>query len=131
MNHVIRFLWLLTPALLAGCGSSPEQQPPPSFSRDSLIGETLMVQILADVHEIEAGIQVLRNQGKDPGPLTAELYDGLFRKYHISESRFRDNLSYYRTDPEHYLKLYEQVLKELKDRQTRFRLPGNKPSASG
>ncbi len=126
MIRVLRSLLLLAPVWMLACGPSAKELPPPSFPKDSLISQPLMIQVLADVQEIEAGLTVMRNQGKDPGVLTQELYDGLYRKYHISETRFRDNLSYYRTDPENFLKLYEQVLQELKDRQNRYRLPSTK-----
>ena len=121
-----RFLLFLFPVLLMSCGSGARVQPAPSFPADSLISEDLMVQILADVHTIEAGLQVSRNRGAKLGSLPVELYNGLYTKYHISGIRLKENLAYYRTDPDNFLKLYERVFQELKDRQQRFNLPATK-----
>jgi|WetSurMetagenome_2_1015567.scaffolds.fasta_scaffold157315_1 hypothetical protein len=121
-----RWLFFLLPVLFVSCGPGSRVRPAPSFPADSLIGEDLMVQILADVHTIEGGLQVLRNRGTRLGSMPEDLYNGLYRKYRISEPRFRENLAYYRTDPENFMKLYERVVQELKSRQQRFKLPGTK-----
>jgi hypothetical protein len=121
-----RWLLFLLTVLFVSCGPGSRVQPAPSFPADSLIGEDLMVQILADVHTIEGGLQVMRNRGTRIGSMPEDLYNGLYNKYRISEPRFRENLAYYRTDPENFMKLYERVLQELKSRQQRFRLPGPK-----
>ena len=95
---------------------------------DSLISEPLMIQLMADVHVLEAGIQVERNHGIDPKGRAEQLYEGLFRKYRITRSQFEKNLAWYRSDPDNFAKFYEKVEQELTYRDERFVKPNTPQS---
>ena len=61
---------------------------------DSLIPEPVMVQLLADVHLLEAGLLNSRNRSLKTAGLSDVFYQDLFVKYGISEARYRQNLTY-------------------------------------
>jgi hypothetical protein len=84
---------------------------------DSLIPEPVMVQLLADVHLLEAGLLNSRNRSLKTAGLSDVFYQDLFVKYGISEARYRQNLTYYQWDPEVYTALYGRVIDELKARE--------------
>jgi exopolyphosphatase/pppGpp-phosphohydrolase len=56
--------------------------------------------------------------------LTREYYQWLYRKYHMSQRRFKDNLNYYEMDPENFSKMYEEVLKNLTEKSAKLKGPG-------
>jgi len=84
---------------------------------DSVIPEAVMVELLADVHVLEAGLLNIRNHGKKITGLPDVYYQALFRKYRISQTRFQLNLTYYQWDPDVYSALYDKVIAELKKRK--------------
>jgi hypothetical protein len=113
----------LIPLLFAGlcaavfsCKNPVQEERSLLMPADSLIPEALMVQILADVHLLEAGLIIRRNQGERTSGFPDVYYQGLFRKYGISDARFASNLTYYQWDPEGYSALYDKVIAELKAR---------------
>jgi hypothetical protein len=99
--------------MLAGCKSSVEKNIPSGLMKDSIISRTDMINILVDVHLIEAGLQVERNKNVDPAASGELYYKNLFSHYKISKERFKLNLNYYEEDPENFRKMYEEVEKKL------------------
>lgn len=95
--------------------SSPEVSIPSTvIPRDS------MVAILADIHLIEATIQI-KGLGRFD-TLKAEAYGRfryLFEKYHITNSRFKESLEYYRSEPEYFHLMYDDVLTRLSEEQAK------------
>ena len=81
---------------------------------DSLIAERQMIRILVDVHLTEAALVYLRNHGKDSKELQRDYYNVIFSKYKISKKRFSENLTYYQADQENFLKMYNEVINQLK-----------------
>lgn len=114
----------LCPAIFS-CDNPVEEERSLLMPADSLIPESRMVQILADVHLLEAGILVRTNHAEKTSGLSDIYYQGLFRKYGISDVRFASNLKYYQWDPEKYNALYEKVIAELKARS--HWIPGREP----
>ena len=119
---------LLVP-LLISCHNPVREQQEALLPRDSIIPEPVMVDLLADLHLVEAGLLVKRNHGQNISGLPDLYYKALFAKYGISEARFSANLTYYQWNPEEYSALYEKVIAELNARNNW--LPGKKPEAAG
>ena len=90
--------------LIAGCANNKSSKTSESIPPDSVLSEPLMIQVLADVHILEAGVQLKKNRGSNSVAEVEHLYDDLFRKYGISEDRFRMNMDYYRQDPANFEK---------------------------
>lgn len=99
--------------ILCGCKSSGGKDLPYGLVKDSIISRTLMINILADVHVIEAVLQFQRNKNGDVGKMEDFYYDKLFSKYKMSKGRFELNLNYYEMDPENFRKMYDEVVKKI------------------
>ena len=122
MSIPSRFLMLLAICLfVTSCGEKKdlpsEEAPIPS---DSVLSAEKMVHLLADVHMAEAALMMERNQGQDSKVKQEAYYRGIFKKYHISQRRFDENLRYYRQNPAVLSKIYDKVIQELEARQKFF-----------
>jgi len=117
MKNLLLFLPLI---LLFAC--APEQNPEETLQlpADSIIPEAQMIILLADVHLIEAALLIARNRGTNTRDIGHFYYDGLFKKYRISQERYQKNLEFYREDPDYFIQLYKKVNKELKEREKNF-----------
>jgi hypothetical protein len=105
----------LLPAFFS-CSNQVREERKTMMPADSVIPELVMVQLLADVHILEAGLLVKRNHGEKISGLSDLYYQTLLKKYGISDVRFSSNLKYYQWDPDEYKALYEKVIAELKAR---------------
>lgn len=110
------FISLCLLCLLVTCSSPKKELLPVKLSADSVIPRDEMIRVLVDVQLVEAALNLQKNRGENISHITGNYYQWLFRKYHISDQRFRDNLKYYRSDPENFSKMYEEVLKNLTDK---------------
>ena len=99
---LIPLLFVALCPVMFSCDNPVEEERSLLMPADSLIPESRMVQILADVHLLEAGILVRTNRAEKTSGLSDIYYQGLFRKYGISDDRFASNLKYYQWDPEKY-----------------------------
>ena len=117
MKNILFFLSLL---LLLACSRDQQSVETHLIPADSIIPEEQMVLILADAHIIEAAMVIERNRGKNANPLADYYYAGLFKKYRISRKQYQQNLEYYRDDPDRFNKIYENVIKELDEREKNF-----------
>ena len=90
---------------------------------DSLISSEKMVHILADVHMIEAALLIERTEGIEKKEKPGLYYRGIFKKYHISQGRYDENLRFYRQNPAILTKMYDKVIEELETRQKKFHPP--------
>ncbi|HZX63149.1 MAG TPA: DUF4296 domain-containing protein [Bacteroidales bacterium] len=120
----IIFLSLL--CFLASCGGPKKELLRGKLSADSVIPRNEMINVLVDVHLVEASLNLQRNREGNVPLLTQNYYQWLCRKHHISPQRFRDNLNYYKMDPENFSKMYEEVVKNLTDKANKPGEPGKK-----
>jgi len=123
MRTVIIFCLL---CLLISCGGPKKEYLPPRLSADSVIPRDDMIRVMVDVQLVEASLNYQRNKGGNIPLLTQRYYRWLCRKYHMSHQRFRDNLDYYKMDPENFSKMYGEVLKILTDKANKTGEPGKK-----
>ncbi len=108
--------------ILASCSGKHDLVLPRGLSQDSIIPKEEMVMIIADMHVLEAIFQMQRNRvRKSMDPVSAR-YSQLFSKYKISKKRFDLNIAYYQSDPEVFLKIYDEVVKEMDRRKKLQRL---------
>jgi hypothetical protein len=114
-------------SLLVSCGSPKKKELlPEKFPADSVIPRDKMIRVLVDLQLVEASLNFQKTRGGNIPLLTRDYYQWLYRKYHISEHRFRNNLNYYKTDPDNFSKMYEEVLKILTDKANKAAAPGKK-----
>lgn len=127
MKNYLLFLLCL---VFFSCANEKKEEkedlkPEAVLPADSVIPPLIMVQLLADVHIVEAGLQIQKNHGVDIKTPGRKYYYGIFQKYHISQKRYDLNLEYYRQDPDAFEKFYELVQQEVTRRQES--LPKGKP----
>lgn len=117
MNRILLLFLCLAFVSCVNEKKEEEKSIQPVLPADSVIPPDIMVQLLADVHVVEAGLQLKKNRGIDIRTTAREDYYGIFRKYRISQNRYEQNLDYYRQDPEAFAKFYELVEQEIAARQ--------------
>jgi len=106
------FLFLL----LASCGKTKPPVVQFDIPKDSIIPQSQMVKMLADIHVLEAALQAVKKRGTNDQQRAVFYYNQFFSEYHMSEKRFSTNLANYQADREQFCKLYEDVNKELEKR---------------
>lgn len=107
--------------LVVSCADKQEKPATSSaMPPDSLISPARMVHILTDVHLIEAALLLERNEGLEPEDKPAFFYDGIFKKYNISRSRYDANMKYYADHPDEMTKIYDKVIQQIEARQKKF-----------
>lgn len=106
--------------ILVAC--APERNPEirVQLQADSIIPEPQMILLLADAHTIEAALLIARNKGTNTTGLGEYYYSGLFRKYGMTRDRYQQNIEFYRSDPERFIRIYEEVNNELARREKNF-----------
>ena len=119
--HLSTGIAMIMCCLFVSCGEKKDiPSTEAAINSDSLISGEKMVHILADVHMVEAALLLDRNKSNELKGNTESLYQGIFRKYHISRQRYDDNLRFYRQDPAALTKIYDKVIAELETRQQHF-----------
>lgn len=127
----------LTLLLAFGCSAPEGPKLPPE--PENLIEEEKMVQVLADVHLMEAALGMrspLYSQArpKRPGmnpqaiqqmPIVQENigtkqmpYFDIFKKHGVTFKQYESSITWYAAQPEILDKMYEKVIEELSAQQT-------------
>ena len=117
------FLLLCTAAalLMFSCTNQQEKERAAFLPADSIIPQPVMVQLLADVHVLEAGLTSEKVNGGTTARFPDYYYSGLFKKYGVTRQRFLLNIRYYQWDEKEFRKLYDQVVDELDSRNNWFK----------
>jgi len=113
MKHFTAFIipgLLLT---LLSCSSPEPSKKGDRLPSDSIIPEKKMMSILVDVHLLEGGLMMQRNKGEQDRKWSEEAYKKLFLKYHVRQSQFVRNLTYYLRDPVSFTRIYDTVLHRI------------------
>lgn len=76
--------------LLVGCDSATKKEAP-----TVLLSESQMIDVMTDVHIMEAIIGYKKNINQKTAYLKTVGYDTLFAHYGITDSIFKENLRYY------------------------------------
>ncbi len=106
--------------LLVAC--VPDRKPEKALliKTDSIIPEAQMILMLADAHTIEAALLIAKNKETNTIGLGEYYYSGLFEKFGVTRERYQQNLDYYRSDPDLFIHIYEEVNRELTTREKNF-----------
>ena len=110
-----RFSCLFFCLSLLSCQSDNEEMP------ENMIPQTEMVQILADIHTIEAQIE-----GQIIYPDTALMtfnyaQEQLLKRHGVTPQQFRDTYHYYITHVKEMDQLYETIIDTLSLRESKFK----------
>lgn len=107
-----RIIILSAVLFLAAC-SVPES----NMEGDYMPFDT-MVQVMADIHVIEAKTNLSNSKGLEEGKQKLyNDYEQVFFNHGITQKKFEDSHKYYSSNPELYNTLFEKVIEELNKRQ--------------
>jgi hypothetical protein len=130
----MREMMLFVLILLFGC-SEPDPAVPTIERPADLIEESKMVQVMADVHMLEAAISATTPPPRSRGPMLAPGQDAVhnnlvegfenrkplpyydvFVKHQVSRDQYERSMQYYSADPAAFALLYDKVIAELTKR---------------
>jgi hypothetical protein len=93
---------------LAACSSEDKPQ--------NLIEEGTMINVMTDIHMLEAEINSLRLQHQDSSVyIYQKLKIKLLKKYNLDTAAFNASFKYYITNPDKMKPVYVEVKKKLED----------------
>ncbi|TND08244.1 MAG: hypothetical protein FD123_2499 [Bacteroidetes bacterium] len=103
---LMRILFFILPFLLFACGEKKTAVPVPA----DLIPRDKMVEVMTDVHLLEAAMQI----SSVPGPEHKEFanYD-IFKKYGYTHDQYERSIAWYSTRLEDFDKMYDEVLARI------------------
>ena len=107
------FIWISLLMIIIGCNPKKISKATDKIIPDSIIPKGQMIRILIDVHLTEAALIYMRNHGKENKKVANEYYDLLYSKFKVSKKRFSENLVYYQEDQENFVKMYDEVIRQL------------------
>jgi hypothetical protein len=90
---------------------------------DSVLSEQKMILLLADIHILEAGLNMEKDDGALVDDSAAGLYHGLFRKYNITRSHYDASLRYYNSNPQLFAKLYAKAVETIEKKKQKQPVP--------
>lgn len=85
---------------------------------DTVVSENTMISLLADIHIIEAGLAMEKNEGTMSENKSSQLYQGLFRKYRITKKKYDSSLKFYHQNPKEFSKIYAKVIARIELEQS-------------
>ena len=107
------FLCLLTAIAFASCsGQDPVKRP------GTFIEEAQMMDIMTDVQLIEGELNYRNSQGEMIEQRARDYYSQLFEHYNITDSIFRENITYYTQNQQLLQKVMDSVFARLSKKQT-------------
>lgn len=116
-----RLFLIIIPLLVSCSGYNKPKAAAKEFNPDSIIPQIKMECIMTDVHILEAGLLMERNEGKTTDKRIDQLYQGLFNKYGINRELYDYNIRYYSAEPDVFAKMYKEVNRQLAEKQKLFR----------
>jgi hypothetical protein len=133
---------LLCALFLFSACNTPKSKPVAEKPAD-LIPEEKMIQVIADVHELEAALnlrfpqpnrptmqnktmEIMRDTflpqfSPDPANNAPLPWYDIFSREGVTKKQYESSMKYYCTDPEKLSTMYDEVIVELTKRQTKDR----------
>jgi hypothetical protein len=116
MNFYLKSIFFsLTLLLFSACGtkgSHTEIKAPAN-----LLSKEQMVKILADLHLLEAAVNLRTAQNQTTSTKDSLSYSDIFKKQGTSRDGFQESFKYYASQPAVLSKLYDEVLIDLTRRE--------------
>ena len=106
-------LLILVSALLLSCAEERQQAVP---IPDEVVSEETMVEVLVDLHLVEASLSLKMMEDHRVAKDTAEFYNP-YKKHKVTRKAFDESFKYYSSKPDKLSAIYEEVLNRLNQRQ--------------
>jgi hypothetical protein len=112
MRNLMASISVFFISFLVGCSSDKKDS-------SYLIAEDTLVLVLADLHELEAGIALGYVNQKDSSNLPERYTSGIFLRNAVSKERFDSTFNYYLSHPPELEKIYSEVINLISEKQAK------------
>jgi hypothetical protein len=111
--------FLITPVQFIACGNaSKDHLPPDEFKK-----------ILIDMHLADGTVSAKHLSSQIKSDHEVNIYSYVLKKHDISRRDFEKNLDYYSRNTETYLKIYQEIIAELREMDDSIRFPARNEQA--
>lgn len=100
--------------LLFACGE--KKQEVITARPDNLVAEETMVNVLMDLHLIEASLSLKMMEDHRVARDTSQFYNP-YEKYNLTKKEFEESFQYYASQPQRLNAIYEEVLNRINQKQ--------------
>ncbi len=85
---------------------------------DNIMTHKQMVEVLVDVHLVEASLSNKRCNSKTLKSYSNYYYNFIFKKHHITRKKYEESLNYYKLHLKKLDKIYADVITNLSKKQS-------------
>jgi len=110
------FSIVLVSLISIACKNSNKELP------DYVLGREAMIDVITDIHLIEAALAKKQNKGLLAFDLAEIYYDSLYAKYSISKAEIDSSIAYYSRRPEIFDAIYVKVITNLSKKESEIEL---------
>lgn len=107
-------LLILLSAMLFSCGEEKKEEAVPV--PDEIVEDEKMVDVLVDLHLIEASLSLNMLEDQRAARDTSEFYDP-YKKHNVPKKAFDESFQYYASKPEALNAIYEEVMNRINLKQ--------------
>ncbi|MDP4267113.1 MAG: DUF4296 domain-containing protein [Bacteroidota bacterium] len=72
-----------------------------------------MVEVIYDVHQVEAKLNMEQIKGRNITSLSKEYYNSLFKKHDLTKEEFEKSIEYYAERPAEFEEIYTKVINKF------------------
>ncbi len=112
LRNKLHFYLIISFVFSFGCQDS-------AIVSSGIISKDTLVDILADMHVIEASFALGHLDSSSNGIKPENVNKAVLEKYSISRSRFDTSYNYYISKPKEFNQIYDEVINKLSQKQAR------------
>ena len=113
MRKILAYSLLFALLALISCSESR------SKSRAGILSEKKMVELLVDTHLADAILNVDNSRAEEKRDKALFYYPSVLEKHGITKAQMDSSVAWYMRHSAAYLRVYEQVVKDLQKRQAK------------
>ena len=111
-KNIFKFYLLSVVLLFTACENKTEKPV-----KEGIIPETKMVEIIVDLHLIDASINLKHFNKRKNSKKIISYYASVLKKHACTRLEFDESMNYYSQEPERLDKIYDRVIQELSKKQ--------------
>jgi hypothetical protein len=110
---------ILTPVLallfLCSCGEKRQE------ARPKILSEKQMTELLVDTHLVDAILYLDNSRAEEKHDKGLFYYPSVLEKHGVTKAQMDSSVAWYMRNPAAYARIYAGVVKELENRQAKFK----------
>jgi len=111
------FLLFLISFSMMSCTQGVLEDKDAKSKPENILSKEVFTELYYDTQLVEAAIRVEIGKGADSKEISKFYYENLFKKYHITEKDFQDNIRYYASNPEQMSEIQTVVVNRLSKKE--------------